>query len=30
MNGGEPELAAAESKICSGGSRLIGKGPFMG
>jgi len=29
MNGVEPEMAAAESQIRSGGRRLISKGPFM-
>jgi hypothetical protein len=29
MNGEEPEMAAAESQLCSGGRRLISKGPFI-
>jgi len=29
MNGVEPEMAAAESQLRSGGRRLISKGPFI-
>jgi len=29
MNGVAPEAAAADSQVCSGGRRLISKGPFI-